>query len=152
MATVSVPPVYPPLSQPKGWLQRHWILSIFLALAALALLALIFVGGLLAIIETLLKRSDAYTQALAKACGNPQVVEVLGQPIAPGWFVSGNINVSGPSGNANLAIPISGPKSKGTIYAIATKSAGRWHFDTLEVEVNGQEHRIDLLAAQPAGP
>ncbi len=59
--------------------------------------------------------------------------------------VSGNINVSGPSGQADLSIPISGPDGKATIYAVATKSAGQWTFSTLVVEINGTMQRIDLL-------
>lgn len=146
MATISTPPLYPsPAPKPQGWLQRHWILAIFLAFAALALLAMVFVGGLLALVEGSFKKSDAYSAALAKARTNPQVLAKLGEPIADGWFSSGNINVSGPSGHADIAIPISGPKSKGTIYVVATKSAGRWHFDTLEVEIDGESQRIDLL-------
>ncbi len=152
MATVSAPPLYPPPSPPRGWLQRHWILALFLAFSVLVVLAGLFVGGLLTIIEASFKRSDTYTQAVSKAHANAQVVEKFGQPIQQGWLVSGNINVSGSSGHADLAIPISGPKSKGTIYVVATRSDGRWRFDTLEVEVSGQEQRIDLLASPPAAP
>jgi Cytochrome oxidase complex assembly protein 1 len=39
-------------------------------------------------------------------------------------FPSGKTNVTGLSGEAELAISISGRKGKGTIYVIATKSAG----------------------------
>jgi hypothetical protein len=93
-----------------------------------------------------IRSSDAYKQAMAKANANPEVVLRIGQPMQPGWLVSGNISVSGPSGDADLAIPVSGPKGKGTIYAVAKKSAGQWTFSRLEVEIEGQPGRIDLLA------
>jgi Cytochrome oxidase complex assembly protein 1 len=43
---------------------------------------------------------------------HPAVIEALGSPIKEGFFVSGNTNVNGASGEANLSIPISGPREK----------------------------------------
>src|SRR6059058_5881080 len=56
-------------------------------------------------------------------------------PITDGFLVSGNTNVNGASGEANLSIPVSGPKGKGTIYAAATKSLGRWNYSGLVLEI-----------------
>ena len=66
--------------------------------------------------------------------------------------MSGNINVNGSSGHADLSIPIFGPKGKGKIYAVARKSAGVWQFQTLQVEVEGQPERIDLLQKERQTP
>ena len=52
--------------------------------------------------------------------------------------------LSGPVGSANLAILISGPNGKGTIYVVAAKTAGRWEYSTLNVEVEKTGERIDL--------
>jgi hypothetical protein len=138
------PPAQPP--KPKNWLQRHWLLAIIGGCFVLMLLFAGFIAALLTVVEGAIKNSDAYTQALAQARSSPLVIEKFGQPLQPGWFISGNIQVSGPSGNADISIPISGPKAKGTIYAVAKKSAGKWHFDTLEVEAEGEPKRINLLA------
>ena len=59
--------------------------------------------------------------------------------------MSGNTNVNGASGESNLAIPISGPKAKGTIYVSANKSFGQWNYSGLVVEVRQTHQRIDLL-------
>jgi hypothetical protein len=56
---------------------------------------------------------------------------------------SGKTNVTGPSGEAELAISISGRKGKGTIYVIATKSAGEWQYSKLIVKTDNGE-TIDL--------
>jgi hypothetical protein len=61
-------------------------------------------------------------------------------------MLSGNININGPSGNANLAIPLSGPKASATLYVVAEKRAGKWEYSTMEVAPEGQGERIDLLA------
>ena len=100
--------------------------------------------GIVAIIFGAMKSSDAYKQALATARASPEVVAVLGSPIEDSWYVTGSINVSGPSGNADLAIPIHGPKGKGMVYAVAKKSAGVWQFTTLQVGIEGRPERIDL--------
>ena len=69
-----------------------------------------------------------------------------------GWFMAGQINVNGPSGSADISIPLHGPKGKGTLYAVASKSAGRWEYHTLEVAVEGRDERIDLLEAERGSP
>ena len=91
-----------------------------------------------------LKQSDAYKLAIARAKADPRVVAALGSPIEEGWYLSGNTNVNGASGNADLSIPISGPKGKGTIYAVATKSAGEWTYSKLEVKIDSTGETIDL--------
>jgi hypothetical protein len=112
----------------------------------LPLLALTgFVGGILAIVFGSIRSTDVYQEALARARSSPAVVEALGEPVEDGLFMGGNISVTGPSGSADISIPLHGPKGKGTIYAVASKSAGRWEYQTLEVAVEGREDRIDLL-------
>jgi hypothetical protein len=92
-----------------------------------------------------IKSTDLYKDAIARAKMHPTVIEALGSPIKEGFFVSGNTNVNGAAGEANLAIPISGPKGKGTIYAQAAKSLGRWTYSDLIVEIQATRNRIDLL-------
>jgi hypothetical protein len=92
-----------------------------------------------------MRSTDVYKDALAKTRQHPSVIEALGSPIKEGLVVSGNTNVNGASGEANLSIPISGPKGKGTIYVAANKSLGRWNYSGLVVEIAQTRQRIDLL-------
>jgi hypothetical protein len=96
-----------------------------------------------------IKSSDAYKMALAKAKADPRVMTALGSPIDDGFFVWGNTNVSGTSGQADLTIPISGPKGKGTVYFVASKFAGEWTFSKLMVEIADTKQRIDLVEDPP---
>ncbi|HXZ27137.1 MAG TPA: cytochrome c oxidase assembly factor 1 family protein [Terriglobales bacterium] len=132
--------------QPQGWFARHWKAVVGVGCLGVIILAVAFVGGIMLLVMGSIRSSDAYQQALAKAKANPEVVLRLGQPIQPGWFISGSINVSGAAGDADLSIPISGPKGKGTVYVVGKKSAGEWSYTRMEVEVEGQPGRIDLLA------
>ena len=94
-----------------------------------------------------MKSTDVYKDALERAKANSAVIEALGSPIAEGFLVSGNTNVNGAYGEANLSIPISGPDGKGTIYVAANKSLGRWNYSGLIVEIAKTHRRIDLLQA-----
>ena len=89
-----------------------------------ALLFLAFVGSILVIVFGAMKSTDVYKEALARAKTDPAVIEALGTPIEDGFLMSGNTNVNGASGESNLAIPISGPKGKATIYVSANKHLG----------------------------
>jgi hypothetical protein len=108
-----------------------------------------FICAIVFIVFGAMKSTDVYKTALARARSNAAVAQALGTPIKEGWFMTGKTNVEGTSGEADIGIPISGPKGKGTVYAVATKTAGRWNYQTLEVEVNGRPERINLL--QEAG-
>lgn len=142
------PGLYQTPSAPPNWLSRNWKWLVPVATLSLILFVAAFVTGILLIVETSFQHSDCYVQALARARADSQVVDKIGQPIVAGWLSSGNINISGPSGHADIAIPISGPKGKGTLYLVAKKSAGQWNFDRLEVEVEGETARIGLLKAE----
>ena len=110
-----------------------------------ALLFLAFIGSILVIVFSAMKSTEVYKEALARAKADPAVIEVLGSPIKEGFLVSGNTNVNGASGESNLAIPISGPRGKGTIYVSANKALGQWNYSGLVVEVGQTHERIDLL-------
>jgi hypothetical protein len=143
-----------PAHPQTSWWSRNWkwaapVGCLVLLLPLLALTG--FVGAILAIVFGTIKSTDVYEEALSLARSNPAVLEALGQPVEDGWWMSGQINTSGPSGSADIAIPLHGPKGKGTLYAVATKSAGRWEYQTLELEVRGRDERIDLLTAERGG-
>jgi Cytochrome oxidase complex assembly protein 1 len=127
----------------KNWWSRNWKWLVPTGCLSLIALATMFVVCIAFFVFSILKSSDAYKSAVARAKSNQRVVAALGTPIQEGMFVSGKTNVNGPSGEADLGIPISGPKGKATIYVVATKSAGEWTFSKLTVKVDGGE-TIDL--------
>jgi hypothetical protein len=128
-----------------SWWNRNW--KWFVPVGCLSIIAVVagFVALILAFVFGMMRSSDVYMQALDRARNNSAVVSTLGTPIEAGFFTSGSINTSGPSGNAELAIPISGPKGKGTIYLVARKSTGEWSYSQLLVQIEQTGRRIDLL-------
>jgi hypothetical protein len=118
-------------------LGKHWKRGLAIAGGFVVVLG-IFVTVLLA-------DSDASKMAFAAAQADPTVRQRLGEPIKRGFFTSGSIEISGPSGHADIAVPIGGPRGKGTVYAVARKSANVWTLDLLEVAFSDQTERLDLL-------
>ena len=133
-------------SQPRpGWWSRNWkwFVPTGCCLAPLVIGAC-FAAFLVLVVFSALKQSDAYKIAVARAKADSRVMAALGTPVTEGWYLSGNTNVSGGSGDADLSIPISGPKGKGTIYAVATKSANEWTYSKLVVKIDSTGETIDL--------
>ena len=94
---------------------------------------------------SLIGNSEVCQLAMQSMQSNSAAIERLGTPIKKGLVISGSIETSGPSGHADIAIPVSGPKAKGTLYAVGAKSAGIWKFETLQLAVKGDSNRVDLL-------
>lgn len=112
----------------------------------LGALLLISIGGIAFAVIGLTRSSDVYRMTVALARSAPAVAESLGEPIDEGYFTTGSIRVSGPSGHASLAIPLSGPKGSGTAYVEATKALGQWSLSQVVFAAPSGE-RIDLIAA-----
>lgn len=111
--------------------------------AIVAIIAL-FVGGILYAISNSFTSSDVYQNAVAKAQSNSQVRDEFGDPIQPGWFTMGSLSTFGLSGDADLQIPISGPRNGGTLFASARRANGVWQYYTLAVQVNGSNRITEL--------
>lgn len=152
MEPIPTPPAPNALPPQPGWWSRNWKWAVPVGgcggCLAFVLIGAIFFSTIFFAIFGAMKSSDVYKTALARAQSNSAVLEALGSPIKDGLLVSGSTNVNGASGQADLAIPISGPRGKGTIYVAATKSAGEWNYSRLEVEIDATKERIDLLAGE----
>jgi Cytochrome oxidase complex assembly protein 1 len=143
-APVPAPAAMP--NQRRSWLGRNWKKL----LAAVFVCGLVFVVGIVALIMGTMRSSDVATEAFARARSNSLVAQRLGAPISEGWFVGGSINVSPGSGDADLSVPISGPKGKGTVYVTARKTAGTWAYSMMLAAIEGSNEKIDLLSGPPA--
>ena len=134
----------PAIPKPNWW-KRNWKWFVPAGCFTVVVLFMVFVGSILVIVFSAMKSTDVYKEALARAKADPAVIEALGSPIKEGFLMSGNTNVNGAAGESNLAIPISGPKGKGTIYVSANKALGQWNYSGLVVEIGQTHQRIDLL-------
>jgi len=141
-------PMMPPAPRP-GWWSRNWKWFVPVTLVSLLVFGAIIIGLIVTLVMGSIKGSVPYTRALAQAKANPTLIAELGTPIDAGWFVTGSISSSGSSSNAELNIPISGPKGSGTLHVIALKSpfaagTGDWKITVLEAKVDGRSDVINL--------
>jgi hypothetical protein len=137
---------------PRSYWSRNWkwivplgCLSVFGCCCGGVGMTVFFIFGAL-------KQSDVYVRAVDTARNDAEVIKELGQPIEPGWWLSGNVNSNGARGDANLMIPLSGPKSGGSLIVRARKRDGKWIFQELKVKPDGADAPlIDLLGDGAAG-
>jgi hypothetical protein len=141
------------MSPPKepGWWSRNWKWAVPVGCLAPVLVCCGGIGLLVGIVFGAIKSSEPYREAVARAQANPALRAELGEPIQPGFFVTGSINTAvsvpgGETGHANLSIPISGPTGTAIVRVVAEKSDGEWKFSTLEAVVADRDRPIDLLA------
>ncbi len=139
----SSPAPYTP--QPKSWFSRNWKWFIPVVVLVPVLLLVLFIGGILSLVFGMVKSSEPYKHGVAVVISDPQAVRALGAPVKVGRLVSGNINTSNDSGDADLSIPVSGSAHSGKLYVIAKKSAGVWHYEKLQLWIDGQSSGLDLL-------
>jgi hypothetical protein len=129
----------------RSWWGRNW----FWVVPTGCLIPVVVCAGFVALILTVvfgaIKSSAPYTESLAAVKQHRQAQELLGEPIEPGFFVTGSINVSGSSGDANISYSVSGLKGSGTVYVVAEKKAGEWDYETMVLDCAGTGDRIDLL-------
>ncbi len=121
--------------------QKNWARAGVACIFILVLLGVSLVWG----ITSAMKSTDAYKISMNEVRSNRDVIEVMGKPIKPGWFVTGNIKLRDSDGSANLSIPISGPKCAGTVISQSTKKAGVWNVFLLVVNLDCRSTPIVLI-------
>jgi hypothetical protein len=111
---------------------------------AVIVLGAIGIAAIVVIVFGAIKSSDVYKGARATAQKDPRVIQALGSPVEPGWWIKGNVSVRDHSGEADIDFPISGPKGSGRVHAVATRENSGWRYSELVVTPeNGPP--IDLL-------
>jgi len=94
-------------------------------------------------VTSAIKSTEAYKLGYEKLMYNREAVTALGTPIDTG-IPMGKIEVSGPSGKADISFSVEGPKSKGTVYVDAVRDMGTWTINREVLELEGGKGRIDL--------
>lgn len=147
-----------PSTDAPAWMQRNlkWLI---LAGVLLCLLFLVALLGIIAFtVVTATRSSDVYRTAMSRAQAHPTVIERLGTPVEPGLLVQGRIEVDARRGEADLSIPIHGPRGEAEISLVATKRGGVWRYQQLEVrfadgapvELRNAEDRLPRTASPDA--
>ena len=114
-------------------------------LGVLAFILFIGFSASITIFVMKLMKGDAYQMSLSAISKNIEVVEIVGEPIRPSWFIMGNVSTSGPEGSASLEYSVEGPKGSGIVYVYATRKVGEWKLDTVVVSNNSNKQGIIVV-------
>lgn len=123
----------PPATQPPAKKSSGCLKVFLIGCGVLVVLGAACIAALVFIVFAAIKKSDIYTDALNKARADQRVVEALGEPITPGFWVAGSMNVDNNRGNADFTFPISGPKGSAKVHAVATTEGQKWEYTELVV-------------------
>jgi hypothetical protein len=138
-----------PAQQP-GWFSRNWKWLIPVGCGLPLLCCGVFGIGTYFTVSKVIQGTPVFAEAIEKANTNPEVTAALGQPVTPGFMLSGEVKESGGGGGtANFTIPLEGPKGKGSLEVNASRVGGTWTFNSLKASVGGGKV-VDLLAGEAA--
>lgn len=112
---------------------------------AIVVAGIAFVAFLVVVVFAAMRSATPYQEALARARSDARVIEALGSPIEPGWWMAGKIQTSTDSGSCDITVPISGPKQSARLRVVGIKSDDRWTYSMMRVIPNNGPP-IDLLA------
>jgi len=110
-----------------NWLKNNWK---WFVPCLVVLIIFLFLGFTL-----LIKSTEAYKITLNRAQSNSALIEKIGQPIDPGFFVIGSVRWTVDSGWTSLSFSVEGPHGTASIHSVAKKLNGTWFFDVLEANI-----------------
>ncbi len=133
---------------PRRWFKKNlkWLIPVGCVVPVLC--CGVFGTVTLVGVSAAIRNSSVYAESLARASANEEVTNALGTPITPGFVLQGSIEETNGVGEADLEIPLEGPRKAATLYVVAKKKAGgTWEYTRLEVDLRIK--RIDLLEVAP---
>ncbi|MBX2828442.1 MAG: cytochrome c oxidase assembly factor 1 family protein [Flavobacteriaceae bacterium] len=130
----------------KSWFGRNWpwVVPVGGCLVAIVLF-IAFFGAIFFGVTTMMSDSQAYKDAMDAASNNTQVIEYLGEPLESHGMMNGSINYSNGRGEADLSIPIRGPKGEGVLDVEGEGRGDNWTYDKMKVYIDEADFVIDLL-------
>ena len=105
-------------------------------------------GGLTLLIGSvfaMMRSSEPYQHGMEVVQNHIGLRDLLGEPIEPGYFFTGQISTQSGEARADYRIPVIGPKGRGVLVIDARKSASdEWEYMILRVEIFGEPTVVDL--------
>ena len=123
---------YPPPQQQPAKSSGCWKV-VGIGCFVIIVLAVIAAIGIALGVFTIIKKTDVYKQARDKACNDPRVIAALGEPVRPGFIVTGSVKIDQNGGTANVHFPVKGSKGSAKVDAEATYDGSKWNYSKLLV-------------------
>jgi hypothetical protein len=122
-----------------------WVIGIIVVLVCgCAICGIVSLGGLgfagVSVLDEAIKEAPVYTESLARAKANSEVVAALGEPIQDTFNIfdgTSQYNINNDDIDASLSIQLSGPNGTGTLLVVGeAKDGGSWVYTTMEVQLS----------------
>lgn len=133
----------------RNWWQRNWKWCVPVIVITPVLLCGGFFTLIFSFVFGMMKNSEPYQHSLKLATNNAQIQAVIGTPIKPSFFITGNINITNNNGNADLSYSLTGPKGSVQLDVVAQKQMGTWSYTRCDAKL--PQGPLDLLP-QPTDP
>jgi len=132
--------------QQKNWFGRNWKWAVpSLGCLVIIVIAIFLAGAMVVKVTDLFKESTPYSDGMAALKSNELVIEEIGEPIEPNGMFQGNVHYSNDGGNADIKVPVKGPKGEATLLVIGEEVDGEWTYLKMEVTISDSDKKIDLL-------
>jgi hypothetical protein len=120
-------------------MRKNMTITILIIITAVASIA--FAAALVGGIMLLLKSNGAYKIGIEQAATNKSIVDLIGNPIKPAFFVGGSVL----GGGAFVAVRVTllGSRAKGRLLIQAEYNGANYEFSQLKFFCNGKT--VDLL-------
>ena len=143
----AAPPPVPVVSVAKSsnGTKKAWLFGCGGCLVLVALLGA-FGAAIFAFVFKALGESEAAQASLREAQASTVLIEEIGEPMTVGWLVMGSVNVSNDSGEADIIVPIEGPKGTASVHTIEVREGGVGTMQEMTATVAGSGTTVDLLA------
>ncbi|MHC5022447.1 MAG: cytochrome c oxidase assembly factor Coa1 family protein [Planctomycetota bacterium] len=130
-----------------GWWARNWGWVVAGGLVTVVVLFGAILLGMQALLAGAMQAMEVYRRPIAAAQDSPWVHAQIGEPISVASLeqARGNVNMQHGAGEADLEIPIYGPRGSATIYAEASRVRGQWEYSRMVVEVDQTGEWANLL-------
>lgn len=140
------------MEEQKSWFSRNWVWAIpGCGCVGVILLFVFGAGAAFFGIKNFVKNATPYEYAVEQAINNPEVLQLLGDPVETDGVMSGNVSIQNESGSANFTVPLKGSLGTGTLVVVAERFDGEWVYEDLVVIVNDSQNEINLLAKNLEG-
>ena len=130
----------------KNWFGRNrkWTIP-SMGCLTLIIITIIFASTMVTKLTGVFKDTVPYSVGMENLIKNELVIKALGEPIEANGMFQGNIRYNDDEGNADLMVPVRGPKGEATLLIIAVKNDDVWTYNTMEVTISDTNEKIDLL-------
>lgn len=131
------------------WLRRRWKYPLVASIAtfvSIGLLVALSVSLSIRSTDRRMRGSDVTKLTIATAAANTALTNELGVPLKTEELITGYVSTN--AGNAQVIIPVSGPRGSGVLYARLLRQGNTWQMQSLIFREKGIAVNLDLLAIQ----